>query len=100
MPARINLRELADAERDGLRRLAAARTAPARLVERARILLAAADGTPVGRIADAVGVSRPSASAWVRRFNDGGLAALADRPRSGRPPTYGADQRAAVVAAA
>ncbi len=36
----------------------------------------------------------------MRRFNDGGLAALDDLPRSGRPPTYGERQRAEVLAAA
>jgi len=100
MPARIALRELTPEERAELERLAHARTAPARAVERARIVLGAADGRPVGRIADEAGVSRPTVSAWVRRFNDGGTAALEDRPRTGRPHTYTAEQRAAVVAAA
>src|SRR5690349_24658702 len=100
MPARIPLRELTSDERAELERLARARTAPARLVERARIVLGAADGRPVGQIARELNVSRPTISAWVRRFNDGGLAALEDRPRLGRPPTYDADRRAAVLAAA
>jgi transposase len=100
MPARITLRELTPDERTELQRLASARTAPARLVERARIVLGAAEGEPVGVIAGEANVSRPTVSAWVRRFNDGGLAALEDRPRSGRPHTYDAGQRAAVVAAA
>lgn len=100
MPSRIELRELTAEERAELERIARARTAPAHLVERATILLGAAEGRAVGRIAHEAGVSRPTVSAWVRRFNDGGLAALKDLPRSGRPPTYGADQRAAVVAAA
>jgi transposase len=100
MPARIPLRELTPDERTELHRIASARTAPARLVERARIVLGAADGKPVGAIAAEVNVSRPTVSAWVRRFNDGGPAALDDRPRSGRPYSYDADQRAAVLAAA
>jgi transposase len=100
MPTRIALRELTPEERAESERIARARTAPAHLVERATILLGAAAGRTVGRIAHEAGVSRPTVSAWVRRFNDGGLAALQDRPRSGRPPTYTAEQRAAVVAAA
>ena len=100
MSNRIALRELTPEERAELERIARARTAPAHLVQRAVILLGAADGRTVGRIAHEAGVSRPTVSAWVRRFNDGGLAALGDRPRSGRPPTYTAEQRAAVVAAA
>ena len=100
MPARIPLRDLTPDERGELERLAHARTAPARLVERAKIVLAAADVQSVGAIAAEAGISRPTVSAWVRRFNDGGLTALEDRPRAGRPHTYDADQRAAVLAAA
>jgi transposase-like protein len=100
MPERIALRDLTAEERDDLERIARARTAPAHLVERATPVLGAADGHTVGRIAHEAGVSRPTVSAWVRRFNDRGLAAPRDRPRSGRPSTYGANQWAAVVAAA
>ncbi len=38
--------------------------------------------------------------AWRRRFARGGMPALSDRPRSGRPEVYGPDVRLAVVAAA
>ena len=44
-------------------------------------------------------VSRPTVSTWVRRFHDGGRAALEDLPRSGRPHTYAEQQRAEVIAA-
>jgi transposase len=82
MPARIRLRELTPDERAELDRLAAARTAPARLVERARLILAAGGGEPVGEIARRLNVSRPIVSAWVRRFNDGGPAAWPTRAGS------------------
>lgn len=91
LPARITLREPSPDERAELERLARARTAPAQRVERARIILRAADGRPVVQIARESNLSRPTVSAWVRRFNDGGLAAPEDRPRSGRPPTPDAD---------
>jgi transposase len=100
MPARIRLRELTPQERDDLKALARSRTSPARLVERARIVLASAEGRRVGEIADELRLSRPTISAWVRRFNDGGLAALEDLPRSGRPHTYAEHERAEVLAAA
>ncbi len=100
MPARIRLRELTPEERDDLKALAHSRTSPARLVERARIVLAAALGRRVGEIADELKVSRPTISAWVRRFNDNGLAALEDLPRPGRPHTYAEPERAEVLAAA
>src|SRR3954462_8130284 len=100
MPARIRLRELTPQERHGLKTLARSRTSPARLVERARIVLASAEGRRVGDIADELKLSRPTISAWVRRLNDGGLAALEDLPRSGRPHTYAEHERAEVLAAA
>jgi transposase len=100
MPARIRLRALTPVERHELERLSHSRTAPARSVERARIILAAAEVRRIGDIASELDVSRPTVSAWVRRFNDGGLAALDDLPRSGRPHTYAEQQRAEVLAAA
>jgi len=100
MPAKVTLRELTPEERQAVDELARARTAPARLVDRARIIQAAAAGQSAGQVAARLGCSRPTVYCWVRRFNDGGLAALEDRPRSGHPHTYDADQRASVVAAA
>ena len=35
-----------------------------------------------------VGLSNAVGGKWVRRFNEGGLEALEDQPRSGRPPTH------------
>src|SRR5262245_61910082 len=69
MPARILLRELTPDERSELKRLAQARSTPARLVERARIILARANGETTAGIARTLNVSQPTVSAWVRRFN-------------------------------
>jgi len=96
----VSLRALTKAERDALERLACSRTAPARLVERAKIVLAFAEGRRPGPIAETLGVSRPTVYSWVRRFDELGLDGLHDRPRPGRPHTYSAEQRAEVVAAA
>jgi transposase len=87
-------------ERGALERLAGSRTEPARLVERARILLAAAQGQRPATIAAREGVSREMVYNRMHRFNDRGLAGLGDLPRSGRPHTYTAAQRAEVIAAA
>src|SRR4051794_1846188 len=102
MPATnpLSLRELAPEERQALEQLASSRTAQARLVERAKILLAIAEGRGATAIARDLGASRPTVYTWIHRFNDRGLAGLGDRPRSGRPRTYSADQRAEVIAAA
>src|SRR3954451_17677447 len=100
MKPKIQLRELTDEERQGLEQLAASRTAEARLVERARIVLAAVQGRRVSAIARDLGVSRPTVYHWVASFNAQAPAALPDQPRSGRPATYPPEQVAEVLAAA
>ena len=59
-----------------------------RLVERARIVLLAADGWASRAIAREVGCARGVVSRWRMRFAEGRLAGLADAPRSGKPRTY------------
>jgi transposase len=61
-----------------------------RLVERARIVLSAAGGTPSRAIAREVGCARGVVSKWRVRSAEAGLAGLSDAPRSGKPKTYGA----------
>ena len=53
--------------------------------ERARIVLAVADGDGVSGTARTLGVSRPTVIKWRERYAAGGVAGLADQPRSGRP---------------
>ncbi len=65
------------------------------LAQRARIVLLAADGVSNVEIARLVGVSLPTVSLWRQRYAVGGLAALADQPRSGRPRRL--DHRAIVA---
>jgi transposase len=60
---------------------------PARVVERARIVLLSADGLTGRQIAERVGASEPTVVLWRRRFAQDGLAGLDDRPRAGGPPT-------------
>src|SRR5512143_1115861 len=55
------------------------------LAQRARIVLLAGEGAPSTEIAGRVGVSRPTVQLWRERDAHGGLAALDDQPRSGRP---------------
>ncbi|MFC4591846.1 IS481 family transposase [Sphaerisporangium corydalis] len=47
--------------------------------QRYRAVLEVQAGCPVTEVAERHGVSRQSVHAWVRRYRDGGLAALADR---------------------
>ena len=55
------------------------------LAQRARIVLLAGEGHSNTEIATRVGVSRPTVIHWRDRYAEGGLAALEDRKRSGRP---------------
>lgn len=57
---------------------------------RARIVLLAAQGRSTRSIASEVGVQPRIVSTRRGRFADSGLEGLADKPRSGKPPTYGA----------
>ena len=57
-------------------------------VVRARIVLAAAAGTPNAAIAAELGISIDTARTWRKRFAADGVAGLVDRPRSGRPRRF------------
>ena len=100
MRTNIQLRTLTEDERGSLERLARSRTAETRLVERAQIILAAADDIRLGHIAERLGVTRTMVYSWIKRFNGEGIDGLHDRPRSGRPATYPADAVATVIATA
>ena len=63
-------------------------TRAAGLVRRAQIVLLAAEGEPLRRIAQQVGVDRNVVRDWLDRFRAQGLAGLADRPRPGRPRAF------------
>jgi transposase len=65
---------------------------------RARIVLAAADGTANERIAAQLGVHRMTVLLWRGRFERERMAGLADAPRPGREPTYDRAARDRVIA--
>jgi len=98
MPKFLTLRPLTADEVETLARLAHARTEPAWLVERAQMLWRAHHGEQVPAIARALGVDDETVRRWLKRFNAGGLADLADEPRSGRPPTYTAEEVGMIIA--
>jgi transposase len=75
-------------------------SSPQALVLRARIVLLAYAGWPNARIAAELGCAVNTVRTWRRRFARGGMPALSDRPRSGRPEVYGPGVRLRIVAAA
>jgi transposase len=84
-------------EREELESFARSRSLPASLVQRARIVLAAADGHANKTIVEMVGVGRQTVSMWRRRYAEQRLPGLYDEPRSGAPPTIRDQQIAAVI---
>jgi len=96
----LRIRTLTSEERETIDRLAAARCAPARTVERARIVQLAAAGRRVPAIAQTLHVTEATVRLWLKRFNAQGLPGLKDAPRSGHPATYTSEQVGAVIAAA
>src|SRR5665647_2302119 len=87
MPNRVRVLTVSDADRVELARRVRAKGSAARDVERARIVLLAADGVPGKAIAARGGCAEPTVVMWRSRFAERGLAGLADAPRSGRPAT-------------
>ena len=96
----LGVRPLTDEERAEVRRRAQSRTEPARTVERARIIWLMHQGQRVPEVAQRLRVGADVVRQWVKRFNARGLAGLQDRPRSGRPETYTAEQVGQVLATA
>lgn len=80
--------ELTDETRAALEALTRRTTVAVGLARRARIVLLAAEGIPLDRIGRQIGVDRNGVRLWVDRYRVGGLAALQDRPRPGRPRTF------------
>src|ERR671910_549124 len=78
MAAHVRTVEVPDADRRELERRVRAKGAPAREVERARIVLLAADGVPGKQIAAIVGCAEPTVVTWRGRYAERGLAGLAD----------------------
>ena len=86
------------AERAELERLQRAPSTPAGLSRRARAVLLMAQGVSGVEIAERIGYTVVQVSRIRRRYADGGVAGLSDRPKSGRPPTVTARKRAQIVA--
>lgn len=76
---------LHDGDRARLEVLARSTSVRAGLAQRARIVLLAADGLANAEIARRTGSTRPTVLAWRNRYAAGGIDALGDKPRSGRP---------------
>src|SRR3712207_7555376 len=86
MAAHARVVQVPDADRRELQRRARDKGAPAREVERARIVLLAAEGMPGKEIATIVGCAEGTVVTWRGRYAESGLPGLDDLPRPGKPP--------------
>jgi transposase len=77
---------LREGDRSRLEALTRSSSVQAGIAARARIVLLAAEGLPNAEIARRTGTSRPTVVGWRDRYASGGIRALQDLPRSGRPP--------------
>ena len=96
-PMGLNVRPMSAEEQDEIARLSRARTAPARTVERAKIIAVASQGLSIRAIAEQLHLKEKVVRRWVSRFNAEGIAGLADRPRSGRPAIYTTEQVGVII---
>ena len=97
----LRIRALSGDEAEGLARMARSRSLGAGLVRRAQIVQhAVQEGLSAPDIAARIGLCGATVRFWLKRFNERGLQGLEEDMRSGRPPTYTAEERSAVIKAA
>lgn len=85
-------------DHETLKQLAASRTEPKQMVDRARIILGCLEGKRVQDIARECATRSNTVIKWRQRFVRSGIAGLEDAPRPGAKPLYGADFRNKVLA--
>jgi transposase len=86
-------------DRQTLAAIVADRNRPQKHVERARVVLAAAERDPVQQVAARLGVSRPMVWRWQQRFAEEGAGGLLrDKTRKPDKPPIAAETVARVVA--
>jgi transposase len=90
-------RPLTELERQELQRVSRAPSETVIRHQRAVALLAVADGKRLIEAAHVAGWKvHDTVTRLIRRFNERGLSALDDLPRSGHPRSYGASERARI----
>lgn len=89
--------ELTDEQRGVLESWVRASSTEQRLVERARIVLLAAEGLTNVEVAARLDLTRQTVGKWRERFREGGVEALDDARRPGRPLIYHHDDRLRIV---
>jgi len=98
MPGSATPIELSEQEREILRQWSRSVTTEHRLVERARIILLAAEGLATREIARRLQTRPARVSKWRTRFAEQRITGLSDNPRSGKPAKYDAETEKRILA--
>jgi transposase len=98
MANRVRPIVVTETDRAELERLQRSPSTPAGLSRRARAVLLMAGGLSGVEIAERIGYGVVQVSRIRRRFAETGVPGLAERPKSGRPPTVTARKRAQIMA--
>src|SRR5271165_2949224 len=93
---RLDPLKLRRGDRSQLEAILRSGTVEARLAQRARIIVLAADGWSNRDIAETVGMHYNQVGIWRKRYVEFGLAGLSDEERTGRPHIYGPRRRVVV----
>lgn len=86
------VRTLTREEYEELKRRTRRRKLAAGKVQRARIILLSNQGYLMREIAQELGCHEKTASRWIGRFNELGMAGLEEYPREGRPRVYSPEE--------
>lgn len=98
MPRHAPVLECSAEDKASLIAISKSRAEEARIVERARIILARLEGKEIQQVAREFRVCLPTVTKWCKRFSLWGLRGLRDEGRSGKPATYDAGFRNRVLA--
>jgi transposase len=91
-----SIEEMGAEQRAEVERVLRRRDLPPRVRERLEMVKAAALGQDLAAIAAWSGRTVRTVKRWLRRYGAGGVAAVADAPRAGRPPRVDAAYRQAL----
>lgn len=100
MPRSATFPILKAAQLGELQRILRSRTAPVSLRQRSELIWLLAGGASLAAASEWTGFHYTNAHIWSKRFLESGIAGLSDRPKSGRPRTYGKEVDTEVIKAA
>ena len=97
---KVCVRELTQDEKNKLFTIKNKRNIEFSLRQRADIILLSDQGCEVKFIAHSVGLDKTHVYKWINRFNEGGIDALGDLPKPGRPKGISSDSELKIIAIA